>query len=211
MDYDDELFVSAPIRYALDRHDSDEEEEAFVISRKVTIKADMMMANTAENAWTLVFGMEGPGNVYINSLENENATVIGTVTRLVEGQEPTVKANIIQLSDKPILLIPFLGDILPEEARTYAKTILDTFNGKVNQVIVLDSFSGKSYIPKTTEVDNIVVPPFLRVLQTSCSPVLQDVHFYETPNLVKGLSAAVINYVSRNIPHTLMILTSVIV
>lgn len=84
---------------------------------------------------------------------------------------------------------------MPEDARAYARTVLNTFEGKIEQVLVLDSFSGKTYVHKTKAIDDIFVPPFLRVLQTSCAPILQELEFYETPNLVKGLSAAIVNYV----------------
>lgn len=79
-----ESFASAPVRYALDDIDSDEELEASVNSQKVSVQTDLAMASDDYNTkLTLLLGLEGPGNVYINSLEGEAATVVGNVTRLV--------------------------------------------------------------------------------------------------------------------------------
>jgi hypothetical protein len=80
----DESFASAPVRYALDDVDSDEELEASVNNKKVSIQTDLAMVSDDYNTkLTLIFGLEGPGNVYINSLEGQTATVVGKVTRLV--------------------------------------------------------------------------------------------------------------------------------
>lgn len=79
-----ESFASAPVRYALDDIDSDEELEDSVNSQKVSVQTDLAMASDDYNTkLTLLLGLEGPGNVYINSLEGEAATVVGNVTRLV--------------------------------------------------------------------------------------------------------------------------------
>lgn len=79
-----ESFASAPVRYALDDIDSDEELEASVNSQKVSVQTDLAMASDDYNTkLTLLLGLEGPGNVYISSLEGEAATVVGNVTRLV--------------------------------------------------------------------------------------------------------------------------------
>lgn len=79
-----ESFASAPVRYALDDIDGDEELEASVNSQKVSVQTDLAMASDDYNTkLTLLLGLEGPGNVYINSLEDEAATVVGNVTRLV--------------------------------------------------------------------------------------------------------------------------------
>jgi hypothetical protein len=82
MDFEDS-FASAPVRYALDDIDSDEELESCVNNQKVSIQAKITMdLNDCKSKLTLVFGLDGPGNVYINSLEG-TPIVVGTVTRLV--------------------------------------------------------------------------------------------------------------------------------
>ena len=87
MDYEDyeQSFASAPVRYALDDHDSEEENEACAQIEKVTVQTNLTIdSKDAENKqWTLIFGLNGPGNVYINSLEGITTTAIGTVDRLV--------------------------------------------------------------------------------------------------------------------------------
>jgi hypothetical protein len=87
MDYEDyeQSFASAPVRYALDDHDSEEENEVCAQTEKVTVQTNLTIdSKDAENKqWTLIFGLNGPGNVYINSLEGITTTAIGTVDRLV--------------------------------------------------------------------------------------------------------------------------------
>lgn len=82
MDFEDS-FSPAPVRYALDDIDSDEELEACVNSQKVSVQAKIIMdSNDCQSKLTLIFGLDGPGNVYINSLEGE-PTAVGTVSRFV--------------------------------------------------------------------------------------------------------------------------------
>lgn len=83
MEFEEDTFASAPIRYALDDHDSDEEVEACVELKKISIEADIKLAESS-NKYTLVFGLEGPGNVFLQSLDNQVATVIGSVDRKVK-------------------------------------------------------------------------------------------------------------------------------
>lgn len=83
MDYE-ESFASAPVRYALDDHDSDEEYQASQDSHKVAIRANLTLSTEGSaKQWTLIFGIEGPGSVFINSLKEKSAAAIGTVTRSV--------------------------------------------------------------------------------------------------------------------------------
>lgn len=83
MDFEEDSFASAPIRYALDDHDSDEEVEASLQVKKVNIQANITLPDSSSTKYTVVFGLEGPGNVYLQSLNNLSATVVGTVTRIV--------------------------------------------------------------------------------------------------------------------------------
>lgn len=100
----------------------------------------------------------------------------------------------MQLGKSHTLLIPFIGDINSEEAGQYTKAILNSFVNKIEKVIVLDSFTAVGY---TSEVwGDDLTPPFLRVLQTSASPVVKGLTLYEAPNMIKGLSAAIVNHVS---------------
>jgi hypothetical protein len=75
-------FASAPVRYALDDIDSDEELETCLNINKVSIQAQL--TETLNASLTLVFGLVGPGNVYIHSLDNETTKVVGKVTRKVK-------------------------------------------------------------------------------------------------------------------------------
>lgn len=76
-------FASAPVRYALDDIDSDEELETCLNINKVIIQAELTQElNTT--ALTLIFGLEGPGNVYLHSLQNESPKVVGKFTRKVK-------------------------------------------------------------------------------------------------------------------------------
>jgi hypothetical protein len=62
------------------------------------------------------------------------------------------------------------------------------------RVILLDAFTSFEY---TSEVyGDDLTPPFLRVLQTTTAPVVKGFVPFESPNLVKGLASALINYVS---------------
>lgn len=80
MDFEDS-FASAPVRYALDDIDSDEEVETCVQNEKVTIETELNLEDNTQ--WTLVFGLDGPGNVYLNSLQGVSTVSVGTVTRSV--------------------------------------------------------------------------------------------------------------------------------
>lgn len=81
----------------------------------------------------------------------------------------------------------------PEEAGPYTRAIISTLAEKIEKVIVLDSFTAVGY---TSEVwGDDLTPPFLRVLQTSVSPVVKGLTLYEAPNMIKGLSAAIVNQV----------------
>jgi hypothetical protein len=83
MDYE-ESFASAPVRYALDDHDSDEEYQASQESLKISIRANLTLSTQdLDKQWTLIVGIEGPGSVFINSLEGKNAMAVGTVTHSV--------------------------------------------------------------------------------------------------------------------------------
>ncbi|KAI9477738.1 MAG: hypothetical protein EXX96DRAFT_568023 [Benjaminiella poitrasii] len=191
-DYE-ESFASAPVRYALDDYDSDEELEASVQSQKITVETNIAIATEDYNTkWTIIISPEGPGSVYINSLEGQNATVVGLVTRLFEGSDAQIKANIYQLVNEPVLLIPFIGEIPAEEASFYTKSILNGFSSKLEKVIVLDSFSTTGYITQNYEEN--LTPPFLRTLQTTAAPVIKDLTLYECPNIIKGFTASIVSY-----------------
>lgn len=83
MDFEDP-FASAPVRYALDDIDSDEEIETCANNDKVTIETTLNLQDPNSNSkFTLVFGLDGPGNVYLHSLEGISTTKVGTVTRSV--------------------------------------------------------------------------------------------------------------------------------
>jgi hypothetical protein len=93
------------------------------------------------------------------------------------------------------LLLPFVGEVTPEEAGQYSKAIFNSFAEKVLKVVVLDAFTAVGY---TSEVwGDDLTPPFLRVLQTSSSAIVKDLPLYESPNMIKGLSAAIVNHVSQ--------------
>ncbi len=79
MDYDDSFF-SAPVRYAVDELESDEELQAD--TQEKTIHTDLTCSPVDTNL-TLIFGPAGPGNVYIDSLDKK-PTKIGTVTCTVK-------------------------------------------------------------------------------------------------------------------------------
>lgn len=93
--------------------------------------------------------------------------------------------------------MPFNGNIQAEEVGQYTKAILNSFFGKVEKVIVLDSFTAVGY---TSEVwGDDLTPPFLRVLQTSASPTIKGLTLYESPNMIKGLAASIVNHVRNQI------------
>ncbi|KAI8367190.1 hypothetical protein EDC96DRAFT_442368, partial [Choanephora cucurbitarum] len=87
------------------------------------------------------------------------------------------------------LLIAF-DAIVPEEAHLYTQAMMQQW--KVNKVIVLDSFRAVGYVSHVWGED--LVPPFLRVLQTSVSEHQPNFTLFETPNMVQGLSAAILNH-----------------
>ena len=223
MDYEDydQSFAAAPVRYALDDHDSDEENEACAQIEKVSVQTNLTIdSKDIENKkWTLIFGLNGPGNVYINSLEGITTTAIGTVDRLVnrlqyiyksktminfnsnvynqfEKEDPRTKANVFQIANQSVLLIPFLKEIQAEEAAPYTKSIFNAFNGNVEKVIVLDAFTATGYTSETWNED--MIPPSLRVLQTSSAPVIKSLPLFEIPNIIKALAASIVNYVNIN-------------
>ncbi|KAI8986032.1 hypothetical protein BDB01DRAFT_720791 [Pilobolus umbonatus] len=100
-------------------------------------------------------------------------------------------ASITEVSDN-LLLISFNKDIPPEEAGEYTTSLFATIHKNISRVIVLDSFSSIGY---TSEVwGDELTPPFLRVLQTSTAVKIKGMTLYEVPNMIKGLSAAIINY-----------------
>lgn len=71
MDFD-ESFHSAPVRYALDEVDSDEE-----LEDKIEPNTIQVMVSLPDTNLTLIFGLSGPGSIYIDSLKD--LTSIGTV------------------------------------------------------------------------------------------------------------------------------------
>jgi hypothetical protein len=93
-------------------------------------------------------------------------------------------------------LVSFVSEVAPEEAGQYSKAIFNSFS-KIQKVIVLDAFTAVGY---TSEVwGDDLTPPFLRVLQTSSSASIKGLPLYESPNMIKGLSAAIVNHVSLSI------------
>lgn len=77
----EESFASAPVRYALDDVDSDEELETSLTVDKVSVVAET--SESLESGLNLVIGLNGPGNVYIHSIEGEKMKIVGSVTRKV--------------------------------------------------------------------------------------------------------------------------------
>lgn len=77
----EESFASAPVRYALDDVDSDEELEMSLNIDKVSVVVET--TESLDSGLNLVIGLNGPGNVYIHSLEGEKLKTIGSVIRKV--------------------------------------------------------------------------------------------------------------------------------
>ncbi|ORE06306.1 hypothetical protein BCV72DRAFT_126419 [Rhizopus microsporus var. microsporus] len=171
MDFD-ESFHSAPVRYALDEVDSDEE-----LEDKIEPNTIQVMVSLPDTSLTLIFGLSGPGSIYIDSLKG--LTSIGTV----ENKQETV-ASILQIPNQPIVFVSFTKQIEANESVQYVRSIFEQCSQGLSKVIILDSF--------TTESD--LIPPTLRVLQSSASPLVQTLTLYEIPHMVTGLSAAIINY-----------------
>ncbi|KAI8636841.1 hypothetical protein BD408DRAFT_76422 [Parasitella parasitica] len=196
MNYEDyeQTFASAPVRYALDDHDSDEENEACAQLEQITVETKLTFdsKDIESSKWTLIFGLNGPGNVFINSLEGVTTTSIGTVERLFKNESSTTKANIRRIANESILLIPFTKEIQAEEAASYTKAVFNAFKKSVEKVIVLDSFTAAGYTSETWNED--MVPPSLRVLQTSSAPVIEALPLFEIPNMIKALAASIVNY-----------------
>ncbi|KAG1149368.1 hypothetical protein G6F37_003826 [Rhizopus arrhizus] len=178
MDYDDSFF-SAPVRYAVDELESDEELQAD--AQEKTIHTDLTCSSVDTNL-TLIFGPAGPGNVYIDSLDKK-PTKIGTVTCTAQDKQET-KANILQMSGQPIIFISFSKVIDAEDTVQYTRSILNQFKNKISKIIVLDSFAS----------ENDLTPPTIRVLQSSSSPVIKGLTLYEIPHMITGLPAAIVNY-----------------
>jgi hypothetical protein len=102
--------------------------------------------------------------------------------------------DILYLESKNTVLIPFNEKIENEEAGQYTRAILSEFVNKIEKMIVLDSFTAVEY---TSEVwGDDLTPPFLRVLQTTGATKVKGLALYESPNMIKGLSAAIVNQVS---------------
>ncbi|RCH79645.1 hypothetical protein CU098_001194, partial [Rhizopus stolonifer] len=171
MDYDD-TFFSAPVRYAVEELDSDEELEMDTQEKTIHTNVDASMTDI-----TLVLGPTGPGQVYIDSLSD--LTKVGTITCSAQDKEET-KATVLQSLDHSILYISFSQTIVVEETVQYTKSVLNHFKGKLSKVIILDSFAH----------ENDLTPPTLRVLQSSISPILKSLTQYEIPHMVTGLPAA---------------------
>jgi hypothetical protein len=100
-------------------------------------------------------------------------------------------------------LIPFTKEIQAEEAVPYTKSIFNAFKGNVEKVIVLDSFTATGYTSETWNED--MVPPSLRVLQTSSAPVIKGLPLFEIPNMIKALAASIVNYVNIHYKRNLHI------
>ncbi|KAI8364427.1 hypothetical protein BD560DRAFT_403129 [Blakeslea trispora] len=164
---------SAPVRYALDDHDSDEELEASQALESVVIE---IKANVTSPS-TLVLGVDQPGQIYLDSL---SLPPVGHIVR-----QSKEKATIYQQED--VVFVSF-ETVLPEEAQQYTRVMMNEW--KVTKVIVLDSFRALGYVSPVYED---LVPPLLKVLQTS---VCESKAFslFESPNMVQGLSAALLNY-----------------
>ncbi|KAI8984526.1 hypothetical protein BDF20DRAFT_394130 [Mycotypha africana] len=106
--------------------------------------------------------------------------------------ERSVKAKIFQIENQPILLVPFNEEIKDEEAATYTKSLIREFPDNIDRILLLDSFTTTGYISETWGED--FTPPLLRVLQTSIAPTIKKLPTFEIPNMVKGLSASILNY-----------------
>lgn len=92
------------------------------------------------------------------------------------------------------MLFLFTKEIQAEDAAPYTKAIFNLFKEKVEKVVVLDAFTATGYTTETWNQD--MVPPLLRVLQTSSAPVIKGLPLFEIPNMIKALSASIVNYVS---------------
>ncbi|CEP18519.1 hypothetical protein [Parasitella parasitica] len=196
MNYDDheQIFASAPVRYALDDHDSDEENEACAQLEEIAVKTKLIIdsKHIESSNWTLILGLNGPGNVFINSLEGVTTTSIGIVERLFKNENSETNANISRITNQPVLLISFTKEIQAEEAASYTKAIFNAFKGNVEKVIVLDSFTATGYTSETRNEE--MEPPLLRILQTSSAPVIEGLPLFEIPNMTKALAASILNY-----------------
>lgn len=203
MDYDDSFF-SAPVRYAVDELESDEELQTDI--QEKTIHTDLTHSPIDTNL-TLIFGPAGPGNVYIDSLDKK-PTKIGTVTCTVKyiytltkkkykslstqaQDKQETNATILQMSGQPIIFISFSKVIDAEDTVQYTRSILNQFKNKISKIIVLDSFAS----------ENDLTPPTIRVLQSSSSPVIKGLTLYEIPHMITGLPAAIVNYVKYKISY----------
>ncbi|KAI8877535.1 hypothetical protein K501DRAFT_278362 [Backusella circina FSU 941] len=186
MDFEDS-FPSAPVRYALDDVDSDEEYEASQV--QVQPFQLNLEAQIPENA-TLIIGLVGAGSAFVQAIEGIQA--IGTMT-----QSSIVKADLYLVHH--LVFVALKCDIDNAEAGSFTRAIYQLQSQHIERVILLDAFTSFEY---TSEVyGDDLTPPFLRVLQTTTAPVINGFVPFESPNLIKGLASALINYCEiRSIP-----------
>ncbi|KAI9005477.1 hypothetical protein CLU79DRAFT_781507 [Phycomyces nitens] len=183
MDYQDS-FPTAPVRYALDDGESDE--EISVIARD-SISITTTVGLTAKR--TLILGLSGPGSVFIESLQG-NAKTVGQVNV----QKNTEKIETLPVLDlgHNVLGLPLNLTVPQEQASQYAASLLKSLKTGLDRVIILDSFTAAEYTCNAWGED--LQPPYMRVLQTSTTKSHPNLVHFEAPNMVKGFEAALITY-----------------
>ncbi|KAG0173347.1 hypothetical protein DFQ28_008770 [Apophysomyces sp. BC1034] len=125
-----ESFPSAPVRYAFD--DADSEDEYDGPTKSTTIRVELSTDAVLPEKITLVLGLVGPGSVFLYSAGQKN-TVIGRVLSKQEDQGLEKEQAPIMQTSSSVVYIPFSKTIPQEDASIYTKSIVGAFAQHLNK------------------------------------------------------------------------------
>ncbi|KAI9490818.1 hypothetical protein BDB00DRAFT_874987 [Zychaea mexicana] len=193
--------AGAPVRYAFDDDESDSEAEVSTTSSNKAVSVDIGLTTPIPSEkCTLVIGLKGPGSLYVKALKN-GVSAAGTVSiKTEEKDKPTqTKEHPIFLLSPDVLGVSFQDVVENDQVYAVVKPIFELVGDRVKSVVVLDALPSAEYL-HTGDRDDLL-PPCLRILQSSAASSVPGLESLEVPNMLKGLSAAFTSLCEvRNVP-----------
>ncbi|KAL1931650.1 hypothetical protein VTP01DRAFT_9793 [Rhizomucor pusillus] len=190
MDLDSD-YPSAPVRYAFDDEESDEELDEVLAP---TVTANLTESIPAAQKLTLVVGIHGPASAYLEFLREPGAIVGHISFKQASGNERNqreTKISIQQISSSIVTVA--VNEALDRSiVPVFTSSLVSLFASQLERIIVLDSISPAEYISSKWGED--LTPPYLRVLSSSAAPQITKLKQLEQPNIIKDLSAALVSY-----------------
>ncbi|KAF9913850.1 hypothetical protein BX616_009453 [Lobosporangium transversale] len=161
---------------------------------------------------TLIIGTAFGGSALLHTIKEK--TLLGSIILpgidLKENNADinsprNANCNIYELnSDPTVIFIPCNYEVKDKDSLNFARAILQ--NIQATRIIILDTFSPSSYFTGSANVEYNY--PWLRLLQTTGSTIVNEIPTLEVPNLVQNLSAALMSYCEvRGMTNTYLLLS----